>query len=120
MNLKYTIHLLAGLLAYALGLIVMNWYIGNPPSHYGMLALPILAIIYIVTTIISYVAQLDEMKRKIVTEAAAFSCVATGFTCFSYLFLRDAGAPEFRAQWAFYLMMAYYWIGLFVSWRRYW
>ena len=120
MNLKYTIHLLAGLLAYALGLIVMNWYIGNPPSHYGMLALPILAIIYIVTTIISYVAQLDEMKRKIVTEAAAFSCVATGFTCFSYLFLRDAGAPEFRAQWAFYLMMAYYWVGLLVSWRRYW
>jgi hypothetical protein len=62
---------------------------------------------------------MDEMKRKIVTEAAAFACLATGFSCFSYLFFRDMGAPEFHAEWAFYMMWAYYGIGLFFSWRRY-
>jgi hypothetical protein len=59
------------------------------------------------------------MKRKIVTEAMAFSGLATGFTCFSYLFVRDMGAHEFRPEWGFYLMWAYYFIGLFFSWRRY-
>jgi hypothetical protein len=59
------------------------------------------------------------MKRKIYTEAMAFSGIATGFTCFIYLFLRDMGAPEFRAEWACYIMWGYYGIGAFFSWRRY-
>ena len=49
----------------------------------------------------------------------AFSGIATGFTCFTYLFLRDMGAPEFRAEWAFYMMWAYYGVGAMLSNRRY-
>jgi hypothetical protein len=80
----------------------------------------LLPLIYVAATIIRFVSEgLDEMKRKIVTEAMAFSGLATGFTCFTYLFLRDMGAPEFRAEWAFYIMWAYYGIGAFFSWRRY-
>ena len=75
--------------------------------------------VYLVTSIIRCVADMDEMHRKIATEAMAFSGLATGFTCFSYLFLRDMGAPEFHAQWALYILWAYYWIGLYFSWRRY-
>ena len=59
------------------------------------------------------------MRRKIVCEAMAFSAIATGFTCFTYLFLRDMGAPEFRGEWAFYLMWAYYGIGGVISGWRY-
>jgi hypothetical protein len=29
------------------------------------------------------------------------------------------GAPEFHAEWAYYLMFAYFWIGFIFSWRRY-
>jgi hypothetical protein len=111
--------MLCGLVAYGLGLVAMNFVSDKLPGKYCWAVLPVLAIIYMVATIIRYVSELDEMWRKIITEAAAFSAIATGFTCFSYLFLRDMGTPEFHAEWAFYMMWAYYGIGLIFSWRRY-
>ena len=78
-----------------------------------------LPVLYIASVTVRVVSELDEMKRKIAVEAMAFSGIATGFTCFSYLFIHDMGAPEFRAEWAFYLMGAYYGIGRIVSGRRY-
>ena len=111
--------MLAGITAYGLGLVAMAFFSENLPNKYCWAVLPVLAIIYMVAIIIRYVSELDEMWRKIITEAAAFSAIATGFTCFSYLFLRDMGAPEFHAEWAFYMMWGYYGIGLIFSWRRY-
>src|SRR6267142_3995559 len=120
-NLKYLLRMVVGFIGYALGLVAMNYFDAEHlPHRYWLILLPVMPIIYIAATIIRFVSEgLDEMKRKIATEAMAFSGVATGFTCFSYLFLRDMGAPEFHAQWAFYIAWAYYWIGLFFSWRRY-
>ena len=109
-----------GFTAYTLGLIAMNhWYVSQSPHRYWLILLPVLPIVYMTGSIIRAVSDYDEMKRKIATEAMAFSGVATGFTCFSYLFVRDMGAPEFRPEWGFYLMWVYYFIGLFFSWRRY-
>lgn len=118
---KYTLRTIAALIGYALGLVALNTFYTEQSarSKYWLVLLPLLPLIYMATSIIRCIADLDEMKRKIYTEAMAFSGVATGFTCFTYLFLRDMGAPEFRAEWAFYIMWAYYWIGLFFSWRRY-
>jgi len=109
-----------GMSAYVLGLGVAN-HIYTPQSPYKnwLILLPILPLIYVSFAIVRCVADSDEMWRKIYTEAMAFSGLATGFTCFSYLFLRDIGAPEFHPEWAFYLMWAYYGIGFIVSWRRY-
>ena len=118
---KYTLRTIAALVGYALGLVALNTFYTEQSARgkYWLVLLPLLPLIYMATSIIRCIANLDEMKRKIYTEAMAFSGVATGFTCFTYLFLRDMGAPEFRAEWAFYIMWAYYWIGLFFSWRRY-
>lgn len=118
---KYTLRTIAALVGYALGLVALNTFYTEQSARgkYWLVLLPLLPLIYMATSIIRCIADLDEMKRKIYTEAMAFSGVATGFTCFTYLFLRDMGAPEFRAEWAFYIMWAYYWIGLFFSWRRY-
>jgi hypothetical protein len=117
---KYYWRMVAGLVAYGLGIDLAN-HIHTPPSPYKylLILLPIAPLIYLSFTIIRYIVDLDEMKRKIYMEALAFSAIATGFTCFSYLFFRDMGAPEFRPEWAFYVMWAYYGIGLFFSWRRY-
>jgi hypothetical protein len=105
---------------YALGLVLLNrFYTEQLPHKYWLVLLPLLPMIYLATTIIRYVGELDEMWRKIVVEAMAFSGIATGFTCFIYLFLRDMGAPEFRAEWAFYLMWFYYGVGGIFSARRY-
>ena len=109
-----------GFTAYALGIFALNYfYKEHSPYRYWLIILPVLPIIYIATVGIRFISDTDEMWRKIITEAMAFSGLATGFTCFSYLFLRDMGAPEFHAEWAFYIMWAYYLIGLFFSWRRY-
>jgi hypothetical protein len=109
-----------GMTGYMLGLFALNYFY-NPHSaqRYWLILLPILPLLYVVAAVIRGVTELDEMQRKIQIEAMAFAGLATGFTCFSYLFLRDSGAPEFHAQWAFYMMWAYYWIGFFFSWRRY-
>ena len=112
--------MIIGFIGYALGLKGLNYFDAEHlPHRYWLILLPVLPTIYLVITIIRAVSDMDEMKRKIVTEAMAFTGLATGFTCFSYLFLRDMGAPEFRPEWAFYIMWVYYWIGLFFSWRRY-
>ena len=117
---KYSLRRIVGFTGYGLGLVALNhFYAEHLPYRYWLVLLPLLPMIYVVTTIIRDVSQLDEMWRKIVIEAMAFSGLATGFTCFTYLFLRDMGAPEFRAEWAFYIMWAYYGIGAFFSWRRY-
>ncbi len=112
--------MIGGFAGYALGLVALNCFYTEHLSHrYWLVLLPVLPLLYMVDTIIRSAAELDEMWRKIVTEAMAFSGLATGFTCFTYLFLRDMGAPEFQAAWAFYIMWAYYGIGLIFSWRRY-
>jgi len=119
-NKKYLLRMIFGFIAYALGLFALNYfYIKQSPHRYRLILLPVLPLLYIAATIIRYISEMDEMWRMIITEALAFSAIATGFTCISYLFLHDIGAPEFRAYWAFDIMWAYYGIGLFFSWRRY-
>jgi len=109
-----------GILAYGIGLIGLNYlYEKDSTYNFWLILLPCLPIIYISTVIIRYVSSLDEMKQKITIEAMAFSGLATSFTCFSYLFLRDLGAPEFRAEWAFYLVWLFYIVGLQWSKRRF-
>jgi hypothetical protein len=112
--------MIAGFISYVLGLSAMNaWYDEHSPYRYWLLLLPVLPLFCIAVTTIRAVSTRDEMHRKIITEAMAFSGIATGFTCFSYLFVRDVGAPEFHAEWAFYLMWLYYGVGHLVSARRY-
>ena len=117
---KYVLRMTLGFVGYALGLVAINhFYSEQWPHKYWLILLPVLPLVYVSAAIIRFVTEgLDEMQRKVITEAAAFSGIATGFTCFSYLFLRDLGAPEFHAEWAFYLMWAYYGIGwVLANWR---
>jgi len=112
--------MILALSGYALGLVSMNTFYGKDLSYkYWLVLLPLLPLIYMAAVIIRYAAELDEMWRKVLTEAMAFSGIATGFTCFTYLFLRDMGAPEFHGEWAFYLMWVYYGVGTVISYWRY-
>ncbi len=111
-----------GFTVYALGVFAAHYFYTKHSLHtyWPVFLFPVIPIIYIVSAIIRFVSEgLDELQRKVVTEAAAFSGIATGFTCISYLFLQNAGAPKFHADWAFYMMWVYYGIGFIFSWRRY-
>jgi hypothetical protein len=117
---KFYRRMAIGMVLYVLGLAVMNHiYTPQLPFKYWLILLPVLPMIFVSFTTIRFIAESDELWRKIYMEAWAFSGIATGFTCFSYIFLRGMGAPEFHGEWAFYIMWAYYLIGLFFSWRRY-
>ena len=117
---KYNLQMVAAFIAYSAGLFALNHFYSAQSSYkYWLILLPVIPIIYLATTTIRCVSVMDEMKRKIYTEAMAFSGVATAWTCFSYLFLRDMGAPEFHAQWVLTITLIYYFIGLFFSWQRY-
>ena len=112
--------MIGGLVGYGLGLVALNYFYREQLAYrYWLVLLPLVPMIFMAATVIRYVSEMDEMWRKIIVEAMAFSGIATGFTCFIYLFLRDMGAPEFHGEWAFYLMWAYYGIGSFFSRRRY-
>ena len=119
-QIQYAIKMIFGFCAYGLGIFGLNfWYVENSNNNLWLVLLPCVPILYITSVIIRFASELDEMQRKIALEAMAFAGLATGFTCFSYLFLRDLGAPEFRAEWAFYIMLLFYGIGMQWSARRY-
>jgi uncharacterized membrane protein HdeD (DUF308 family) len=118
---KYTLRMMVGVLAYALGIIAVGSCFPEQSHKHWLVLFPVvMAIIYFAATAIRSISDMDEMWRRNTTEAMAFSAIATGFTCFGYRFFREIiGAPEFHADWAFYMMWAYYGIGTFFSWWRY-
>ncbi|HEY3761239.1 MAG TPA: hypothetical protein VGN23_05780 [Verrucomicrobiae bacterium] len=117
---RYNLWSVAAFAAYALGLVAFkHFYSDQSPYRYWLILLPVAPIICLAALTVRSISVVDEMKRKIFTEAMAFSGVATGYTCFSYSFLRNMGTPEFHAEYAFYMVLIYYFIGLFFSWRRY-
>ena len=119
-NKKYLLRMIVGFTAYALAVFAGSYfYKAQYPHRTWLVLLPVLPLIYIAATIIRQISEKDEMWRKIITEAFTFSAIATGFTCASYVFLRELGAPEFHAEWVICIMAAYSLIGLFFSFRRY-
>jgi hypothetical protein len=74
--------------------------------------------LYVVTTILHFVGQMDEMQRKLIMENAAFAGLATAFTCFSFYFIRDLGAA-IRPEAGYYLFACYYLLGSARSWWRF-
>ena len=119
---KYWTQISVGSIAYASGMGIMYYFYGehsHSPYRFWLVLLPLLPIIYLTVIVHRHLSEKDEMWRKIITESLAFSATATAWTCLSYMFLRQMGAPEFHAEWAFYLAVAYYLIGNLFIRRRY-
>ena len=105
---------------YSLGLWALNlFYDKHSEYRYLLVLLPMLPAFYIVPVCLRAVSEADEMIKRIMLEALAFSGLATAFTCLGYSFIRDMGAPEFKAwvSWSFF--GTYYFLGLAWSKWRY-
>jgi hypothetical protein len=108
------------LVGYSLGLAALNlYYDKTSPFKYLLILLPMAPTFYVIFISVRAASQFDEMQRRIVTEAMAFSGLATALTCMGYNFCRDMGAPEFKAYWAWSLVGLYYFVGLAWAKRRY-
>jgi hypothetical protein len=115
----YSLRLGAGFLAYAAGLVAANkLYRKTLEAEWkgALLLLPCLPLLYVAWTVIRSVEGMDELERKVVLEGMAFSGLALGFSCFGFLFVREAFGTEFKAEWVFYLMWVYF--GLGAGWSR--
>jgi hypothetical protein len=119
-NKKYLLRMIVGPAAYALAVFAGRYfYKAEYPHKTWLVLLPILPLIYIAATIMRHISEKDEMWRKVMTEAFAFSAIATAFTCSSYIFFRELGTPQFHAVWVIYIIVAYALIGLFFSSYKY-
>jgi len=119
---KYTIQKTIGGMAYATGVLAwkyFSWRYADSPYKYWLILLPVFPLIYSTIIFHRQLAEKDELWRKIVTESLAFTATATTWTCVSYVFVRQMGGPEFRAEWVFCIACVYYSIGYYFSWRRY-
>ena len=117
---KFVWLLLLCFIGYFLGLTALNlFYDKDSEYRYLLVLLPMLPTLYILPVSLRAVSEVDEMQRRIMLEALAFSGLATAFTCQGYSFLRDMGAPEFKAWVAWSLFGAYYFVGLLRSKWRY-
>lgn len=118
---KYVVRMTLGFMGYALGLVAYNILYGPlhlSPFKWFLFFLPALPMLYVVVTILRFATEFDEMQRKVITETAAFAGLATAFTCFSFLFIRDLGA-DVRPEWGFYIFIIYYGIAGLSYGRRY-
>ena len=117
---KFLLMMLLCFIGYSLGLWALNlFYDKNSEYRYLLVLLPMLPAFYIIPVSMRAISEADEMQRRIILEAWAFAGLATGFTCFGYSFMRDMGAPEFKAWVAFDLLAAYYFLGLALAKWRY-
>jgi hypothetical protein len=117
---KYFLRMTIGMIGYVLGICAWLYFYKESSHKFWPIIFPILPLLYVCTAIVRFISEgLDEMQRKIQIEAMAFSGLATGFTCLSYVFVAVTGGPYFRPDWAFYMVWIYYWIGFFFSRRRY-
>jgi len=117
---KYVWKLVIGLGLYVLGLVALN-LLEKPLSNYKyiLFLLPVLPLVYWAGTFVRYVLAMDEMLRKVLIEGMAFAGLATAFTCFSLLFVRDLGGMKFPGEAGFYIYWFYYALGTSLSARRY-
>jgi len=78
-NSKYILRIAVALTGYALGLLAFTcFYREHLPYRYWLVLLLVLPLIYMTTAIIRRVSEMDEMWRKIVSEALAFQQLPRG------------------------------------------
>ena len=119
---KYTLQKTVGFIAYALGvwaMLYLYWKHSHSTYRYWLVLLPVLPMIYLIVITLRGFSEKDEMWRKIISESLAFSAIATAWTCCSFFLFRAIGVSTFHVEWVFFIMVAYYLIGFFFSWRRY-
>jgi len=114
---RFLIEFSLGLLVIGLAILVIVFWFEPYKFKYWPILMS-LVIIYFSIILIRYVLNLDEMYRKIVSEAMALAGFSTVITCVIYFLLIELGAPEFKPFWAFYILITYYAIGaMFLSSR---
>lgn len=117
---NYLIQFWSCIFAYLLSIFLMNKFYSELTFLNVILSsFPIICVIYLGLVFLKFVWSLDELWRKIISEAGAFSGLVTGLICLSYGFIENMGAPIFQAWWAWIILNVVYVAAVFVLRFRY-
>lgn len=107
------------MLAYVLTIFLMaslrEEYAGTV-WYWAFTILPMVPVAYAGTVLFKSVMEMDELIRRIHTEAIVFSAFVTGFVTFCWSLMSNAGMPEFPAIWVMPMLIAFWGLGL--AWRK--
>lgn len=81
--------------------------------------LPIIPALFALRAYLRFFSRMDELQRRIQSEALAFGFASAGLLTFSYGFLENAGLPRLSWVFVFPLMIAMWGIGNGIAARRY-
>lgn len=117
---QYSIQMLVAVVAYIGSIYLINvLYDAESLSRFVLPVLPIACVLYVGVLFLKFVWGMDELWRKIISEAGAFAGLATGMICLSYTFFEEAGAPRFQAWWAWMILNTLYLCALAILRKRY-
>lgn len=80
---------------------------------------PVVPALFALGTYMRFFSRIDELQRRIQSEALAFGFASAGILTFSYGFLENVGFPRLSWIFVFPLMIAMWGIGAAIAARRY-
>lgn len=92
---------------------------GDSSLRYGIAALPIFPAAFAVWAVIRCFRGLDELQRRIHSEAITFSFLATCLLTLSWGFLQNAGLPHADVVWVAPMLIVLWGLGVGMASRRY-
>ncbi|MBA2394656.1 MAG: hypothetical protein H0V70_18160 [Ktedonobacteraceae bacterium] len=80
---------------------------------------PVVPALFALGAYMRFFSRMDELQRRIQSEALAFGFASAGILTFSYGFLENVGLPRLSWIFVFPLMIAMWGIGVGIAARRY-
>ena len=120
---RYFKEFFSAIAAYVIVLIgsisVLKLFELSQPIKIIVALMPVIPIIFVITSIMRGVRDSDELQRKVQFSAIMFSAVATGFITFSYGLLENVGFPPFPTIWVLPMMFVFWGISLGYFGKKY-
>jgi hypothetical protein len=119
---RYVVEFGGAMTAYVVVLLSAVWVLNafpEAPWRYAVAVLPVLPVLLVLWAVQRFVAELDELQRRVQLEGLAFACVGTGVLTFTYGFLEGVGLPHLSWTWVLPGMFALWGLGVALAGRRY-
>jgi hypothetical protein len=119
---RYLVEFSGAMTAYVLVLLGTSWIVNAYPDRdwrYAVAVLPVLPAVLVLWAVQRFVAEQDELQRRIQLEGLTVAYVGTGVLTFGYGFLEGVGLPHLSWTWVLPLMIALWGIGVVLAGRRY-
>lgn len=119
---KYTIQVLGFMSAYCVLLLLSIWLLQTGVTgalRIPIAILPVIPLLFVVWSVITFVRTMDELQRSIHTEAVTLSFLLTAVITLTYAFLENAGLPKVSVLFVPVLMCFLWGIGASIAGRKY-